>query len=136
MAMAARYGLILWLAAGLAACSSPWTDAPRVEADGYTIRLRTDPTPLQVGQSARVSARIEKDSQPVEGCHVAFSQSMPGMEMDTDAVETVMTEGGGGEYAGTARQFGMGGDWLIAVTFQCGAESHTASFDFTLEWPE
>jgi len=136
MAMAARYGLIVWLTATLLACSSPWSDAPRIEADGYTVRLHTDPAPPQVGKSAQVSARIEKNGQPVEGCHVTFRQSMPGMEMDSDAVETVMTEGGGGDYAGTAREFGMGGDWLIAVIFECNAESHTASFDFTLQWPE
>jgi hypothetical protein len=136
MARVARFGLILSLTAGLAACSSPWTDAPRVEVDGYTIRLLTDPSPLRVGSSAQVTARIEKNDQPVEGCHVAFRQSMHGMEMDSDAIETVMTEGGGGQYTGAARDFGMGGDWLIAVTFECNAASHTAPFNFALKWPE
>ena len=100
------------------------------------IRLHTDPAPLQVGKAAQIRVRIGKEDQPVEGCRVTFRQSMPGMEMDSDAVETVMAEGAGGEYAGTARQFGMGGDWLIAVNFQCGAKSHTAPFNFALEWPE
>lgn len=134
--MVARYGLIVGLTAGLAACSSPWKDAPRVEADGYTIRLHTDPDPLQVGKAAQVRVRVEKDAQPVKGCHLAFRQSMPGMEMDTDSAETPMTEGADGEYAGTAREFGMGGDWLIAVSFRCGNDSHTAPFNFALEWPE
>jgi len=124
---------LLWLAA----CSGGWEGAQTKTVDGYALALKTDPAPLQVGQTAELSLRLTRsDAMAAEGCTAAFRQYMPGMEMASDSLVVTMRDRGGGMYAGTSLDYGMGGDWQIEVKFSCGGQERTALFDYTLAWPE
>lgn len=131
-----RVGMVacaLWLAA----CSGGWDSARKTVVDGYTLALKTDPAPLQVGRTAELRVRLTSpDQAAAEGCTVSFRQYMPGMEMDSDRIVVTMQSRGGGVYAGTSPDYSMGGDWQIEVKFTCAGQERIALFDYTLEWPE
>jgi hypothetical protein len=123
-------------AIALLGCDS-WSSAPRVQAGDYTVMLKTDPSPAQVGRPAKVSIGIrDADNRTVRACGVSFRQFMPEHEMSTDDVVVQLEEQRSGVYSGTGPEFSMGGDWRIEVSFDCGAGPQQANFDFTLEWPE
>jgi len=123
----------LWLTA----CSGGWEGAQTKAVDGYALALKTDPAPLQVGQTAELRLRLSRsDTGAAEGCTVRFRQYMPGMEMASDDIVVTMQGRGGGVYAGTSPDYSMGGDWQIEVKFTCDGQERTALYDYTLEWPE
>lgn len=120
----------------LTGCSN-WSDARSVQAGGYTILLKTDPSPAEVGRTASVSLGIRDDrDRTVRACNVSFRQYMPEHEMSTDDVIVQMKEQRSGVYTGESPEYSMGGDWRIEATFDCGTGIHQAKFDFTLAWPE
>lgn len=122
----------LWLAA----CSG-WGDAQTATVDGYTVSLQTRPAPLQVGKSAQLRVGLVRGSDgAATGCQVAFRQYMPGMEMSSDDVATLMEEQAGGSYSGASAEYSMGGDWQIEVKFACDGTERTATFNYHLEWVE
>ncbi|MCC6301770.1 MAG: FixH family protein [Gammaproteobacteria bacterium] len=120
---------------GLSACSG-WGDAQTVTVDGYTASLWTKPAPLQVGSPSELKFGLRRDGAPEEGCAVTFRQHMPEMEMSSDSTVVAMSDAGGGVYTGAAFEYTMGGDWRIEVTFTCAGRARTATFSYTLEWPE
>lgn len=109
----------------------------RAEADGYTLLLKTDPAPVEVGRTAVVSVRIEDgQGSAVRACNASFRQHMPGMEMSTDDVIVQLREERSGVYSGESPEYSMGGDWRIEVTFECGPRRGAGHFDFHVDWPE
>lgn len=124
------------LPALLAACSG-WSDAWRAETDGYTLLLKTDPMPAQVGRTAKVLLRIsDAQDRTVRACNVSFRQHMPEHEMSTDDMIVRLEEQRSGVYSGVGPSYSMGGEWRIEVSFDCGTGPGLASFDFHLDWPE
>lgn len=132
-----RHLAALACASWLAACSGGWGGAQTQQVDGFTLALKTDPAPLQVGRTAELKLRLTgADAAAAEGCAVTFRQYMPGMDMSSDRVVVVMQPQGAGVYASSGSEYSMGGDWQIEVKFTCAGQERTALFDYTLEWPE
>jgi hypothetical protein len=130
--------IALIIAAGIAlsGCSN-WADAQRATADGYTVFFRTTPSPPRVGQPADLAVRItDAQGRPARTCRVAARQFMPGMEMSTDEVLIDLARQGNGVYGGRSHEFSMGGDWQVAVNFDCAGKPLEAKFEFHLDWPE
>jgi hypothetical protein len=120
----------------LAACSG-WSNAWRTEAGGYTLLLKTDPMPAQVGRPATVLLGIrDAEERTVRACNVSFRQHMPEHEMSSDDVIVQLQEQRSGVYSGVGPEYSMGGDWRIEVSFDCGTGPVLANFDFHLDWPE
>jgi hypothetical protein len=123
-------------AIALSACES-WSGAQRERVGDYTVMLKTDPSPAQVGLPAKVSIGIrDGENRTVRACGASFRQFMPEHEMSTDDVVVQLEEQRSGVYSGTGPEFSMGGDWRIELSFDCGTGPQQANFDFTLEWPE
>lgn len=128
--------LLLVPALALAACSG-WSDARRATAGEYTVLLKTDPSPAQVGRPAIVSVGIrDAQDRTVRACAVSFRQFMPEHEMSSDDVIVRMEEKRSGVYSGESPQYSMGGDWRVEVSFDCGSSPLQVHFDFHLDWPE
>lgn len=133
---AAKY-LVISGCMTIAACAD-FQPAKTAHVGGYELQLKTDPTPLMVGKNAAVSFSIRDGvNQPVANCKVHFRQYMPGHEMPLDKVNVIMIdEAKVGDYDVRSGEFKMGGEWVLEFNFICGADHHTQSFDFHLEWPE
>lgn len=120
----------------LSGCSG-WSDAQKTTVGGYTVLLRTNPSPPRVGQPAEIAVRISDDQgRPARTCRAIVRQSMPGMEMSTDDELIELGRRGNGVYSGQSHEFSMGGDWQVAVTIDCTGKPLEATFAFNLDWPE
>ncbi len=121
----------------LAACSQ---DPPGVtlESGSYSVRISSDPDPLEVGERAQFTLQVrDRENAAVGDCNVRLLQTMPGMEMSTDDVYVVLTPTGSGRYQGTSHEFHMGGDWVLEFELACGGEeARTLTLERHLEWPE
>lgn len=136
MAAAPKLLPLLILPLALAGCSN-WSDAQRATAGEYTVLLKTDPAPAEVGRKAIVSVGLrDAQDRTVRACAVSFRQFMPEHEMSTDDLVVRMTEQRSGVYSGESPEYSMGGDWRIEVSFDCGTSPLQAHFDFHLDWPE
>lgn len=137
--MRKSYGMVsgvLLLLLTLAACSE-WQGGELLQVDGYQVRIKTDPDPLQVGSAASVTMLLrDADNQPVAGCKVKFRQYMPGMEMSRDRIFVLLEERSAGNYESQAAKFTMGGDWELEFQFACDGESHRFVLQRSLEWRE
>ncbi len=120
----------------IAGCSQ-WQGGELREVDGYQVRVKTDPDPLEVGETAQVVMLIRDASgKDLDGCQVSFRQYMPGMEMAGDEVFHALLQAGQGRYKGRSGEFGMGGDWALEFHFTCGADKRQFTLERHLEWPE
>ncbi len=120
----------------LAACSE-WRGGELVQVDGYQVRIKTDPDPLQVGGAAALTLLLrDAGGQPASGCKVKFRQYMPGMEMSRDSLFVLLTESAAGRYEGQTAKFAMGGDWELAFQFVCQEKPHQFTLKRHLEWVE
>lgn len=132
------YGLALGalLLLTLAACSE-WRGGELLQVDGYQLRLKTDPDPLQVGGAAALTLLLrDAGGQAAGGCEAKFRQYMPAMEMSRDPLFVLLTETAAGRYEGRSAEFTMGGDWELAFQFTCGGEAHHFVLQRHLEWQE
>lgn len=128
---------ILGCALVLAACSGGWGEAQTSAVADYTVTLRTDPAPLEVGRPAMLIVKLRQDGKgAATGCNVSFRQYMPGMEMSGDHAVVVMQGRGKGIYGAASAEYSMGGDWRIEVMFNCDGQEGATVFDYALEWPE
>ncbi len=131
-----RVAALMLLSALLVACSD-WSNAWRAEVDGYTLLLKTDPMPAEVGRTARVLLGIrDANERTVRACNASFRQHMPEHEMSSDDIIVQLEEQRSGVYSGISPEYSMGGDWRIEVSFDCGTGPAQAHFDFPLDWPE
>lgn len=131
-----RAAVLMLLPALLAACSD-WSGAWRTEVEGYTLLLKTDPMPAEVGRTARVLLGLrDSHDRTVRACNVSFRQHMPEHEMSSDDIIVKLEEQRSGVYSGVSPEYSMGGDWRIEVSFDCGTGPAQAHFDFHLDWPE
>ncbi len=132
-----------WLSLGismpllvLGGCSE-WQGAEMLEVDGYQLRIKTDPDPLQVGETARITVLLESAAgDDKTECGVQFRQYMPGMEMSGDDVFHPLKFMGRGRYEGRSGEFSMGGDWELEFDFTCGNDKRQVVLKRHLEWPE
>ena len=121
----------------LASGCSGWGGAQNAIVGGYTVLLRTTPSPPKVGQTADLAVKITDDQgRPARTCRVAARQSMPDMEMSTDDVVIELDRQGNGVYSGRSHEFSMGGDWQIHVSFDCTGKPLETLFQFNLAWPK
>ncbi|MFQ5488257.1 MAG: FixH family protein [Gammaproteobacteria bacterium] len=120
----------------LTACSE-WRGGEVVQVDGYQLRIKTTPDPLQVGSAASLTLLLrDAGGQPASGCKVKFRQYMPGMEMSRDSLFVLLTETAAGHYEGQTAKFAMGGDWELAFQFVCQGRPHQFMLKRHLEWVE
>ena len=120
-------------AAMLVACSSGDNSQTRQVGD-YFVTLSTDPSKLEVGKDAQVTAHIAKADEGVEHCLASFRQYIPTHRMTTDHVRHVMEEDGQGIYRGDSSEFAIGGDWELELQFNCGHGVKTLVFPVNLQW--
>ena len=132
-----RLFTILFLILLLPACSSDHGERT-VRLNGYMMTLTADPFPLSVGRGAALSAFInDGGGRPVESCGIRFRQFMPDMQMSTDNTYIAMTASiQPGYYQAQTANFSMGGDWQLDFIISCGPRSYTATFRYSLAWPE
>lgn len=119
----------------LTACADKrqtWTKSK----NGYVLAIRTNPEPMQVGETAEISAVLHRQQRPVD-CSIRFRQYMPGMAMaGDDEYHRMRQELSSGIYVGESGEFSMGGDWLIEFDIACDEDTLTISFPFHVPWPE
>lgn len=101
----------------------------RTSADGHFDVSLTFASPPAEGL-VDVTIRVMSMGAEVTGATVEFVPTMPSMGHGTDPV--VVTEVGGGDYAGADVNFLMGGVWQIDVVVTSGATTDTATFAFDL----
>lgn len=102
----------------------------------YGMTLSTDPHPLQVGEDAEITARVQKPDDALDACRVAFRQYMPEHEMSGDTAWHAMGSLGKGLFRGRGDEFTMGGDWELEFKLDCKGDVQRATVPYTLEWPE
>ena len=102
----------------------------------YEMNIKTDPSPLQVGQDAELTVRFKKTDEALNACHLAFRQFMPEHQMDSDHAWHEMEHLGKGLFRGRGVEFTMGGDWQLEFKLDCGGTVQLASATYNLEWPE
>ena len=117
----------------LVACSSGDNNQTR-QVDDYSVTLTTEPSKLEVGKDARVTAHIARDHQGVQHCRASFRQYIPTHRMTTDHVRHDMEELGQGTYRGDSSEFAIGGDWELELRFNCGHGVKTLVFPVNLQW--
>ena len=107
------------------------------QVDDMMLEVITAPAPLQVGESATITAILSRAGEPVNDCSVRFRQHMPGMEMSSDNTFFAMKpQGPEGAYTAQSHEFSMGGDWELEFAVECGQQTHKVVFPYHLEWPE
>ena len=107
------------------------------QIDGLMVSVETNPSPLQVGRNAEITASLtEEGGAELSGCQLRFRQYMPGMEMSADNTFFTMVEEGSGRYHAQGGEYTMGGDWKIEFVVNCSGSEHTAAFPYHLKWPE
>ncbi len=124
----------LWLVL-IGACSEQ-PGGTVLHAGDYTVRINTDPDPLEVGEKAQFLVSIlNQDGQNIDNCRAEFRQYMPGMEMSQDSVFVELVAGNG-RYQGQSSEFRMGGDWVLEFKIACAGDTQVLKMEQTLEWPE
>lgn len=102
----------------------------------YDVTLATDPHPLQVGEDAEITARVEKPDDALDACRLAFRQYMPEHEMSGDSAWHAMESPSKGLFRGRSDEFTMGGEWELEFKLDCKGDAQRATVPYTLEWPE
>ena len=131
-----RAAFVLLLLLTSTACSE-WRGGELLQVDGYQVRIKTSPDPLQVGGAAALTLLLrDAGGQTVSGCQAKFRQYMPAMEMSRDPLFVLLTETAAGRYEGRSAEFTMGGGWELAFEFACQGVHHRFVVKRQLEWRE
>lgn len=125
----------LTLATLTTACSAE-RNAQTVQEGPYSVSVATDPSPLQVGTAAHISARVSKNDQASADCQLRMRQFMPEHVMSDDHTWHEMDAKGKGRYTGQSGEFSMGGDWELEFELHCEQDTVAVRFPYHLEWPE
>ena len=118
----------------LAGCAED--SGQRITLGDYSMTLATDPHPLQVGEDAELTARVQKPDDALDACRLAFRQYMPEHEMSGDTVWHAMESSSKGLYRGRGDEFTMGGDWELEFKLDCKGNVQRTIVPYTLQWPE
>ena len=124
----------VWAALAMMAACSTGDEVQTRKMGDYSISLSTNPSKLEVGGDAEVTARIVRDDEALERCRVSFRQYMPDHQMTTDHTLHVMNDIGDGSYLARGSEFSMGGDWELEVQFNCGDGMKRIVFPYNLVW--
>ena len=126
--------ILLWLAL-IGGCSEQ-QGSTVLNAGDYTVRINTDPDPLEVGEKAQFLVSIlNQNGQNIDNCSAQFRQYMPDMEMSQDNV-FVKLVASNGRYQGQSSEFRMGGDWVLEFKIACAGDTRVLKMEQHLEWPE
>lgn len=123
-------GLLIIIAALLAACSSAATPGDSASAKPVKIQIESDPDPAVVGDVTFTLTITDDKDDPIEGAAVDVSvdhTDMTGMNMSGKA-----SEQGEGKYAIDAN-FSMSGNWKMTVYVRKDSLDYQEDIDLKIQ---